>query len=108
MLQTVKRKLAAQKENILKMVRKEHDDTVGDVGDEVDYATQTLEKELLFELTDNERQLLERIENALEKIDSKQYGLCESCKKKIPNRRLEAIPSARYCIGCQVKMEKST
>lgn len=38
---------------------------------------------------------------ALEKIRKKQYGLCEKCKKLIPQKRLMASPEARLCMKCQ-------
>jgi len=40
-------------------------------------------------------------ELALKKIDSNQYGICEICKKKINRKRLEILPTARYCLNCK-------
>jgi len=75
------------------------------VGDEADQAAQSLEKEILFELSDNERNMLDQIEAALRKMEKGAYGLCESCRKPIPLPRLKALPFARYCIACQGTME---
>jgi DnaK suppressor protein len=41
------------------------------------------------------------IDNALEKIQEGTYGQCESCERKIPLTRLEALPYATHCIDCQ-------
>jgi DnaK suppressor protein len=49
----------------------------------------------------------DNILNALRKIDDGSYGICEECEEKIPIKRLKAIPDARYCIDCQVEMEKA-
>ncbi|MBL0058050.1 MAG: TraR/DksA family transcriptional regulator [Elusimicrobia bacterium] len=76
-----------------------------DVGDEADQATQSSERELLFELSDNERNSLDAVEAALRKIDTGVYGVCESCRKTIAAPRLKAIPHARYCIGCQARFD---
>ena len=43
---------------------------------------------------------LEDVEHALAKLDSGEYGTCESCGQPIPDARLEAKPAARHCISC--------
>lgn len=43
---------------------------------------------------------LKDINLALEKIEKRQYGRCEKCRKKIPKERLEAYPEARFCLKC--------
>ena len=43
---------------------------------------------------------LSDIESALAKFDSGTYGECESCHRRIPEARLEAMPAARLCIEC--------
>jgi DnaK suppressor protein len=75
------------------------------VGDEADVASQSIEKELIFELSDNERQMLDQTEAALRKIDNGTYGQCESCRNPIGKERIRALPFARYCIDCQSKTE---
>lgn len=45
--------------------------------------------------------LLKDIAVALKAIDNDSYGVCELCGDDISDRRLLAIPSARYCIECQ-------
>lgn len=70
-------------------------------GDSIDQATRSLDKEILFELSDNERKMLADIEAALRKIEKGTYGLCEHCKNVIEKKRIKALPSARYCITCQ-------
>ena len=77
-----------------------------DVGDEADVATQSLEKEMLFELGDNERTMLDSVEAALQKIEKGGFGFCEACRKPITQERLKAMPFARYCIQCQNTMER--
>jgi DnaK suppressor protein len=76
-----------------------------EIGDEADIATRSVEKELLFDITDAEKQNLDGIEAALRKIEKNVYGRCESCQRTIPRLRLEVMPWARYCISCQAKNE---
>ena len=47
------------------------------------------------------RQKLAETTQALQRIASGTYGLCERCNKEIPPERLEIRPHARYCVPCQ-------
>lgn len=101
----VRRDLAEKRDVLARRVRKvlveDRDAPVGDVGDVADVASGAFEKELLYELNDNERQMLEDIEYTLKKIDHGTYGTCENCGKPIPATRLKALPVARLCVPCQ-------
>ena len=44
---------------------------------------------------------LQLIEEALDRLDSGDYGICLSCDQPIPPKRLHAVPWARYCVRCQ-------
>jgi RNA polymerase-binding transcription factor len=79
-----------------------------EIGDEADIATRSVEKEILFDITDSEKQTLDGIEAALRKIEKGAFGRCESCRKTIPRLRLEVMPWARYCIDCQSRNEVPT
>jgi len=46
---------------------------------------------------------LKNINLALEKIKKGEYGVCESCGKKIDEKRLKVHPEARFCVKCQQK-----
>lgn len=101
-----KKAILEQRNDVMKIVRhKELDLVAQDVGDEADQAAQSLEKEMLFELSDNERNTLDNIEAALRKMEKNTYGLCENCRNPIGLKRLKALPYARYCITCQSKAE---
>lgn len=47
------------------------------------------------------RRVLKEIDAAFERLEAKTYGLCEDCAKPIPVERLEILPYARCCVGCQ-------
>jgi len=49
------------------------------------------------------RETLEDVDHALAKFDDGTYGRCESCGNMIAEARLEAMPSARFCIDCASK-----
>jgi DnaK suppressor protein len=101
--------LSEMKTDIAKNVedKKNLDMLEPEVGDSIDQATQSLDKEILFELSDNERKILRDIEAALRKMEKGTYGYCEHCKKSIEKKRIKALPSARYCMTCQSGSERS-
>jgi len=102
-MESIQKKLLSTRENLFKLVNEKRniDLSEPDVGDGADHASQSLEKEMLFELSDTERTMLDQTESALRRIEKKTYGICESCHKPIAKERLKAVPSARYCISCQ-------
>ena len=44
---------------------------------------------------------LRLVNEALDRLQSGDYGICLSCEEAIPAKRLQALPWARYCVGCQ-------
>ena len=71
-----------------------------------DMATDNYDREFSLSLADNEQKILNRIDEALEKIQNNTFGLCELCGKKISKVRLRAVPYAELCVPCQEKQEK--
>ena len=104
-LKDVRKNLVGMRDDILKTVRKQQVEEGVDNGDSVDQASQSIEKELLFELSDNERNTLDMIEAAIRKVDNGTYGLCEATQRPIGRLRLEAIPYCRYSIEYQNQLE---
>ncbi|MDR1511514.1 MAG: TraR/DksA family transcriptional regulator [Endomicrobium sp.] len=77
----------------------------GNVGDEIDAASQNSEKEMYFELVSNDKMALSAVNDALSKVERGIYGKCEYCEGVIPLGRLKAIPWTKYCIKCQEEVE---
>ena len=95
----IKNKLLEMRDDLIKTVRTQQleESAEQDTGDDADKASQSIEKELLFELSDNERMTLDHIEAALRKLDKGTYGTCDVCGEEIEEERLEANASARTC-----------
>jgi DnaK suppressor protein len=74
--------------------------------DIADRAASSYTKEFLFHQSNNDRQLLQMVETALERIREGNFGECISCGKEINAKRLEAVPWTRHCIECQEKLER--
>jgi DnaK suppressor protein len=66
-----------------------------------DRALSTVSRDLLYQLSAGERDVLRRIDAALDRMEAGTYGDCVHCKKKVQKGRLEAVPWARHCIECQ-------
>lgn len=71
-----------------------------------DAGSDTYEIDNTLGLMDSERRILSEIDEALGRIENGSYGICEGAGERIPKKRLEAIPWARYCIQCAGLAEK--
>lgn len=54
-------------------------------------------------LEENLENALSDVDTALGKIAKNEYGICEVCKKQISKKRLEILPTAKYCVECKDK-----
>ncbi len=72
-----------------------------------DVGTDNYDRDLTIGLIQNGEDELRAIDEALEKIGKKTFGLCESegCGKKISKARLTALPYVKLCIECQRQEE---
>ena len=109
-LETFKKRLEERQQSLRKMVsRTEEDGRIADqdaAQDIADRAASSYTKEFLFSQSNNDRQLLQMVETALQRIREGSFGECVSCGNEINPKRLEAVPWTRYCIECQEKLEK--
>lgn len=77
------------------------------VMDPADLSLMDHNKELAFQLGDRESQMVADIDQALLRIKEGSYGICARCGKSIDERRLEAVPTARYDAACQTEIESA-
>jgi len=77
-------------------------------GDKVDQAIASLEREDASMNLQAEISELHEIQDALKRIDSGEYGVCESCGKRIGAARLTALPFATLCLKCKEEEEKKS
>jgi RNA polymerase-binding transcription factor DksA len=85
--------------------------------DPLDMAMNTSSLEMMTALGNNERIELSEIDEALIKIEAGTFGMCEVCLVEplklcntcpnIPIPRLEAIPTARYCVQVKEQQERT-
>jgi RNA polymerase-binding protein DksA len=76
-------------------------DLSGDVGlddESADAGTATFEREKDLSIEQNVRDLLQKIDRALKRIEEGRYGFCERCGKPIEKARIKALPYVDLCI----------
>lgn len=76
----------------------------GEVAFDEEYAdagTFTFERERDLSLGNNIRDLIDKIDMALQKIERGTYGICERCGDPIPKERLQALPYSVLCLRCK-------
>ncbi|GAC1396451.1 MAG: RNA polymerase-binding protein DksA [Pyrinomonadaceae bacterium] len=83
---------------------RESDDGVKDT---LDMSLADVNQELQLRLGERESNMIADTDQALRRIDEGVYGTCQRCSKPIPERRLEAMPAARYDAECQSLIEAS-
>jgi len=110
---SLRKNLLAKREAVMQQIKEKLGQSLTDdqqrrlesAMDSGDQALFDLEREMgisLQEMRNRERQL---IEEALSSLDEGTYGLCGECDAEISEKRLKAMPFARYCIECQSRLE---
>jgi DnaK suppressor protein len=77
------------------------------VKDSVDMSLRDVNQEIALRLGEHESRMVADIDQALLRIDEGTYGECARCGKPIDERRLDAMPTARYDAACQTIIEES-
>ncbi|HEY7715200.1 MAG TPA: TraR/DksA C4-type zinc finger protein [Candidatus Binatia bacterium] len=103
MLEEMKRSLMKEMQGRVK----EETEGIKDEGrDTYDLASDERDREINFILNDREREKLVAIDEALQRIAEKTYGICESCEGEIQLGRLKVLPFTRLCVKCQEENER--
>ena len=104
-LENYRSQLQDKRDDLLHRVRSarstDAETTDAETPDLGDRATNTMSKDLLYQLTTGEREILKRIDLALKRFDDGHFGECDHCSKPVQSGRLDAVPWALHCIECQ-------
>jgi DnaK suppressor protein len=76
-----------------------------DAKESSDLALRDVIQELALKSGDRESRAVAEIDQALMRMQEGSYGLCVRCGQAIDERRLEAVPTARYDAACQTAIE---
>lgn len=107
-LEKFKKKLLNLKEELKKFIESNDDYSQSDYStDELDQATELIEKMTGFAVSSNFHHHITEVEEALVRIENHTYGKCLSCGQDIPLKRLQVLPFTKYCVACQQEIEES-
>jgi DnaK suppressor protein len=105
MLDEMKRSLEREMQGRVKGESEGAKDEGRDTGD---LASDERDRGINSILNDREREKLVAIDEALLRIEEKNYGICESCEGEIQLGRLKVMPFTRLCVKCQEENEKES
>ena len=104
-IESIQEKLKTERSEIVRSLSAQSDDMKNlikpqESGDEVDVASDAIDRNLLDSLGAKDAERLNMIDSALERIRLGCYGICISCGKEIPKERLEVLPYTVMCVNC--------
>jgi DnaK suppressor protein len=109
-LKRFKQILEEKREALVKAAREslQEDMTLdtNDLPDEMDLASSEYLQSFTFRLRGRERFFLDKIDQALKRIEDGSFGICDTCEEPISVKRLEARPETTLCIRCKEDQER--
>jgi DnaK suppressor protein len=78
-------------------------ENLADMGDQ---ATAVADQNFMLRLREREQHLLRKIDEAIDRIRTNMFGVCEECGGDIGYKRLKARPVTTLCINCKTKQEE--
>lgn len=104
----IRTSLQTQKETLLSGAEEALNELPGqtvfpDMGDQASAET---DRNFMLRLRGREQRLLKKIDEALDRIENSNYGICEDCGEEIDIKRLQARPVTTMCIDCKTLQEE--
>ena len=78
----------------------------GNIPDPNDRATMESDRSFELRIRGRERKLMDKVDEALIRIEDGSFGICAGCGEDITIKRLQARPVAKYCIDCKTRQEQ--
>ncbi len=100
-LNKYKEVLETKQAELAKVLRNREGITIEKSPDALDEVQNAAERELAIRNLDRESNLLRAVRAALHRMSDGTFGTCLHCEEDISSKRLNAVPWAAYCIGCQ-------
>ncbi len=99
--------LLARKRELTGNLEETKFDTLAKMGRvaEDDQAQMSHEEFISLQRKSMDYQTLRQVNAAIERVDSGEYGICAACDEAISEKRLKAIPWAKYCVTCQDRVQ---
>jgi DnaK suppressor protein len=91
---------------VQRRIRDERSDRSNDVRDDVEVSDAGRQGDITFAVLQMRGETLRRVEEALGRLETGEYGRCAACEEEIAERRLRAMPFAVRCQACEEKVEQ--
>lgn len=107
-IQQIRSKLLRQRETLLSEAETALNELPGEMifPDLGDQATAETDRNFMLRLRGREQRLLKKIDEAIDRIESGIFGICDDCGNEIDVKRLEARPVTTMCIECKTLQEE--
>jgi len=87
-------------------IRDARTDRASEVFDELDHSDAAMQEDIDFALLQMKAETLARVDEALARLDTGNYGRCFECRGEISKKRLRALPFAGRCTACEERREQ--
>jgi DnaK suppressor protein len=101
-----KNRLESMKADLAQELRERSGIHVEQAADPMDQILSLIDRENRLTHLQRSAERYRLIDQALERIEDGEYGVCQECEEKISAKRLQAIPWAAYCVSCQDRRER--
>ena len=108
-VQQLYERLVSERNRVMQGLGEHLSDAISNIdplSDEMDVAQRHTEQAYLMRFADKERKLLVQIQNALDKLEEGEYGVCEGTGEPIAYKRLELRPWTRYSVEYKEQVER--
>ncbi len=105
-IQEMKRALQAKARELAVPSGSREDIAIEQSPEVIDGIQRVIERELALDSMSRSWKTARMVDDALARIDDGTYGACQQCEEPISERRLKAIPWAKYCLACQEKADR--
>lgn len=105
-LEKYRQALENKRNELLRGSSDRDDILIENAAEEFDRLQQQLNREVAIRNLDRESTMLKNVQAALARFDNGTFGVCLRCDEDIPEKRLNALPWAAYCVKCQEIMDQ--
>lgn len=105
-LEQYRRTLEDKRKDLLAGSGDREDILIENAAEEFDRLQQQLNREVAIRNLDRESAMLKNVQAALARLDNGTFGVCLRCDEDIPEKRLNAVPWAAYCVKCQEVVDR--
>ena len=101
-----RRLLEAKRDELLLGTSDRDEIAIETAAEDFDRLQQQLNREVAIRNLDRQSTLLKSVQAALSRIEDETFGICLRCDEPIPEKRLNALPWAAYCVSCQENLDR--